>query len=359
MIVYWLLFAFFAAGALIAQPRLQPAYSPGGGPPAPTSPRQPLAVLAIGVLATICVIGLRYRVGGDWFNYELIFKDTARLDFWGALDRGDPGYQVLNWVASQAGAGVWLVNLMGAAIFGWGLYRFATIQPAPWLAFAIAVPYLVIVVGMGYTRQSIAVGVLMAGLASRTRGGSIIKFAIYVAVAATFHRTAVVVFPIAALAGRGSHLARLLLVAFGSVLLYDFYMGEEMSNYVRSYVDNAYSSQGAFMRVSMNMVAAIALWVLKDRLGFAPDEFKIWRNFALVSAASLVLLAFLPSTVVDRMALYLIPLQIAVLTRVALVGENRFAGMVGVLSYCLLTQFVWLNFGVYARYWVPYRLFPF
>ena len=58
----------------------------------------------------------------------------------------------------------------------------------PLARLAVAVPYLVIVVAMGYTRQSIALGVLMAGLARQSRGASTLNFSDYTTIAAAFHQ---------------------------------------------------------------------------------------------------------------------------------------------------------------------------
>jgi hypothetical protein len=200
----------------------------------------------------------------------------------------------------------------------------------------------------------------MAGLARQSRGAGTLNFAIYVAVAAAFHKTAVVMFPLVALSGRGSRMVNLLLAVSASLLLYDFFLGDSMEILVHNYIDAEYSSQGALTRCSMNFVAAILLWVFKDRLGLGEHEFKIWRNFSLASLLFMVLLGVLSSTtVVDRLSLYLMPLQIVVLTRVALLGASRIAGTAAILAYSFLIEFVWLNFADHARYWVPYQLFTF
>ena len=360
MLIYWLLFAFFAVGAIVAQPALKPAPLMAGAPPH-SAARMPFrAFFTLGALATILLIGLRYKVGADWFNYILIFNDIKRHSLTAALEFGDPAYQFINWVTGELGARIWLVNLISGAIFGWGLYRLSMVQPSPWLAFAVAVPYLVIVVAMGYTRQSIALGVLMAGLAKQSRGASTLNFAIYATAATAFHKTAVVVFPLVALSGRGSRVVNLLLAVSTTILLYDYFLGDSMDLLVKNYIETQYSSQGALTRCAMNSVPAVLLWIFKDRLGFERHEFIIWRNFAFASVVFVTLLGVLPSsTVVDRLSLYLIPLQIVVLTRVAMIGESRLAGTVAVLAYSLAVQFVWLNFADHARFWVPYQLFPF
>jgi len=367
LLIYWLMFAFFSVGAFIApafksSPPLARAVVPGAPHLAPEKPRRTpfRALFAVGAIATICVIGLRYKVGADWNNYVIIFNSTKTQSLQTALENGDPAYQFVNWITYQLGAQIWLVNLISGGIFGWGLYRLCSVQPSPWLAFAVAIPYMVVVVAMGYTRQSIALGVLMAGLARQSRGGSILNFAIYVTVAAAFHKTAVVMFPLVAMSGKGSRLVNLLLAVSASVLLYDFFLGDSMEILVRNYIDTEYSSQGALTRCSMNFIAAVLLWIFKDKLAFERQEFLIWRNFALASLLFMVLLGILPSTtVVDRLSLYIMPLQIVVLTRVALLGASRIAGIAAVLAYSFTIEFVWLNFADHARYWVPYQWFPF
>jgi hypothetical protein len=313
----------------------------------------------IGTFFMICMVGLRYKVGADWHTYETILASTAGYDFFSVLKHGDPAYEALNWLVGQAGGRVWAVNFICAAIFGWGLFRLCSVQPLPWLGLAVAVPYMIIVVAMGYTRQAVALGVLMAGLANQVRGKSILNFAVYTAIAATFHATAVIMFPLVAISGKGDRVANFLIGIAVALLLYNLFLTDRVDAFISSYLDAEYSSQGAFIRVSMNMVAAVAFWAFGKRLRFPEHERKIWRNFSWVALAMLALLYFLSSsTAVDRMSLYIMPLQIVVLTRVAAVAENRIAGTSAILAYLFAVQYVWLNFAQHARYWVPYHVYP-
>ena len=347
MLIYWALFGFFAVGTLITRPA-----QPG------VPDRQPLLVL--GAILTAVLIGLRYKVGADWRSYDFMFAYAARSDLARVLQLGDPGYQVLNWTVQQLGGELWLVNLACGAIFVWGLLRFCRAQPDPWLAAAIAVPYLVIVVAMGYTRQAVALGILMAGLAQFQRGGSTVRFAIYVAAAALFHKTAVVVFPLAALASTRNRFLNLLIAIAASILLYDMFLGDSMDKFIQHYIKTGYSSQGAAIRVTMNIVAALAFWVAGRRMQFTETEWKLWRNFSFAAVGFLVLLLVLPSsTAVDRMSLYIMPLQLAVLSRIPIALNSPFAGRAVVLSYLALVEFVWLNFAQHASFWVPYQFYPF
>ena len=99
--------------------------------------------------------------------------------------------------------------------------------------------------------------------------------------------------------------------------MYDFFLEDLLQNFVKNYVQAEYSSQGALIRVLMNLVPATLVLTVGSRLGFSDTERKLWRNFALASLALLVLVLVSPSTTaVDRIALYILPIQIAVLSRV-------------------------------------------
>jgi hypothetical protein len=347
VLIYWALLGFFAAGALLTRP-MQPG----------VQSRHPLLVL--GAILTAVLIGVRYKVGADWPTYDFMFHYAARASLGHVLQLGDPAYELVNWTVQQVGGAMWMVNLVCGAIFAWGLVRFCKAQPDPWLAFAIAIPYLVIVVAMGYTRQAVALGVLMAGLAAFERGGSTIRFAVYVAVAALFHKTAVVAYPLVALASPRNRFLNILIAIAASIALYDMFLGDAMDQFIQHYLKTGYSSQGAGIRVAMNLVAALAFWIAGRRMQFSQTEWKIWLNFSLASVGFLVLLFVLPSsTAVDRMSLYVMPLQIAVLSRIPLALNSSFGGRAAVLTYVALVEFVWLNFAQHAHFWVPYQFYPF
>ena len=347
MLYYWLLFGIFAAGTLFTAtiPNL--------------SSRRGDVLLAAASLFMLVLIGLRYEVGGDWQTYEWMFTSAGRLEFLEALDLGDPGYQALNWLVFKIGFDLWAVNLICAAFFTWGLFRFCLTQPLPWAAALVAVPYMVIVVAMGYTRQGVALGILMAGFAVFLRTGSSLRFAVYVFAAALFHKTAIVAFPLVALASQRNKFVNWLMVPALSLWLYDLFLGDAMDKFVSHYVHQHYSAQGAAIRVGMNLFAALVFFVLRRRLGFSEIERPLWRNFSFAAVLMMGLLVLLPSSAaVDRMAIYIIPLQLAVLARTPLLIRSRLPGTILLLGYAFAVQFVWLNFGQFSRLWLPYRFFP-
>jgi len=345
MFVYWLLFGFFALGTLsgsqaFASPRLTPG-------------------MLIGAFLLIVVIGFRYDVGADWIAYERMFSYASLASLPEALDLGDPAYQAVNWSVAALGMDVWLVNVVCAAIFVFGLVRLANLQPSPFLAIAIAVPYLVIVVSMGYTRQAAAIGLVMAGLAAFDRTGSATRLAAYISLAALFHKSAVVILPLVIFSGRHNRVLNIIAGLALTYWLYSLVLSDSIEQFTKNYLERGYSSQGALIRVAMSTVPAVLFFTFWKRLMFTEDQRLIWRTFSLVAFAMVVGLVVSPSsTAIDRIALYIIPLQVVVLSRVFLLFDSQSQGRLAVLAYAAMIQFTWLNFAAHAQFWVPYQFYP-
>lgn len=346
MLIYWLLFGYFAAGAMRERPRSEQL------------PRSNIP-FRLGCLLMGLMIGLRYQVGADWVPYEEIFAE-ARNETLGTLPViADPGYYLVNMAVQQLGAGLWAVNLICAAIFVWGLMRFAEAQERPWLAMVVAIPYLVIVVAIGYTRQGVAIGVILAGLASYIHKGSILRFAAYVAIAATFHKTAIVALPLVAVANERGRIVNLLIAAAMTYLFYNFFLSASVGRLVTNYIDARYSAEGAAIRVAMSVLPAALFLMRSHQLGFTERERRLWRNLSFAAFAFLILLFTIESSAaIDRLALYTIPLQVAVLSRPRSVFTTEGFGTFLIIAYAAAVQFIWLTFAHHARFWVPYHFWP-
>jgi hypothetical protein len=309
------------------------------------------------------LIGYRYEVGGDWWNYLLQFQYMQYLTFSEFLERGiDPGYGLLNSFSGSMDWGIIGVNVMSAALFSLGLIVFCRQQPRPWLALLVAIPYLVIVVGMGYTRQAAAIGLAMLGLSALERN-SRIGFAIFVIVAGQFHKSAVILLPIAILATTEKRIWTTIWVAITFALTYWAILHDSLDQLATTYIDAQMQSQGATIRIAMNALPAVLFLSLRNKLVLLPAERRLWTWFSILALASVGLLFILPSTAIDRMALYLIPLQLFVLCRLpdALKRLNISSSSVafGIVAYSAAVQFVWLNFAAHANAWVPYKFYPF
>jgi len=307
-------------------------------------------------------VGLRHEVGGDWFAYLPYLTRTTGLGLSEVIALGDPGYNALNWLFASYSWGIYGVNLVSAAIFSAGLVWFCRAQPRPWLALCLAIPYLVIVVAMGYSRQGVAIGVMMPGLLALERG-RMRPFLLSMAAAATFHSTALVMlaFVVPAVPGRSlamRALRLLLLLIVGGVLVQIFLVAR-VESLVGGYIEAEYESEGAAIRVAMNLFPGVLLLLWSKLFTLTPQQLRLWHAMALTSLGCAVALMLLPSnsTAVDRIALYVIPLQLVVGSRLPgtqLFGLTPAQLLLSVLGFCLLVQFVWLNFATHSSAWLPY-----
>ncbi len=329
-----------------------------------TGPRRPWPAWEawlIGIALTL-FIGLRHEVGGDWFNYIPYLTRAEGLSLSEVVAWGDPGYNALNWLFASQSWGIYGVNLVSGAIFSAGLVLFCRAQPRPWLALCLAIPYLVIVVAMGYSRQGVAIGLMMPGLLALERG-RLRPFLVSMAAAASFHSTALVMlaFVVPAVPGRSltmRALRLLLLLIVGGALVQTF-LAARVEGLVAGYIEAEYQSEGAAIRVAMNLLPGVLLLLWPKRFELTQQQLHLWRAMAFTALGCAVALVLLPSnsTAVDRIALYVIPLQFVVGSRLPatqLLGLSPAQLLVGVLGFCLAVEFVWINFATHASYWLPY-----
>lgn len=307
------------------------------------------------------VIGYRYRVGGDWYTYIDNYADAVYLTIAETIrERGDPAYVVINWISVQFGWDIYGVNIMSGAVFCAGLLVFCRAQPRPWLTLTASIPYLVIVVGMGYTRQSAAIGLLLVALTHLARRETL-KFVLWVTAGALFHKSAVIVVPLAVLARIRNRWWAAVWVGATATLLYLLLVADFSEQFVAGYIDEAYQSEGAAIRVAMNALPALIFLAFRKTMAENPDERSLWLGLSLLALAFVPLLVLVPySAAVDRLALYLIPLQLYVLARVpdVMFRQMPAVGVSLVIAYCALVEYVWLNHAAHAEYWIPYRFFP-
>lgn len=355
---YWLLF-LIPAWLSINHARL---YTPAGNVSQGVDRSTWPGFWRVAFYALALMIGMRYEVGGDWFNYAGHVDAAIHIDFWEALGQKDPAYGVLLWCGVQTGWDMYFVNFVCAGLFSYGLVVFCLSQPRPWLALVVAVPYLVIVVAMGYTRQGVAIGLAMVGLVALERG-SVWRFILWVALATAFHKSAVILVPLAVLAGSKRRWLSFVLVAVSGVLLFGLLLQESLDSLKSGYIDAAYDSSGAAVRVAMNALPGAMFLVFRKLFKLPAVQDSFWGWMSWVAILFVLLLAVSPSsTAVDRVALYWIPLQLFVWARLPEVfgrpvGANRF-WVIMVVGYCAAVMFVWLVFGTHAQYWLPYQFYP-
>jgi len=340
MLTYWLMYIIPAFIVFILSSKQQKKLMPW---------------LVIGFFFII-LIGFREDVGGDWTNYLLHYDAMQYKTLWQAVSYGDPGHQFLNWLSYQWELGVYGVNFVYGFVFMIGLVKLSRLQTYPWLALVVAVPYLITVVAMGYSRQAMAIGLFMWAISYLDKG----RFKTYIALifmAALFHKTALLLLPLGVfLYGKGKILRILIVipVLYGA---WDLLLAKEQETLWHNYVDANMKSQGAMIRVVMNLVPSLLLFIYTKEWKRSYNDYVFWFWIAVGSVLALVLVN-ISSTAVDRMALYFIPIQLVVFARLPYLARNKISPILTrlmiVLGYALVL-FIWLNFSLYAAAWIPYN----
>lgn len=342
MLPYWILLLIPAIGVL-SQRRLAPA-------------SRTAMWWLIGALFAMA-IGLRHQVGGDWGAYLGYLDRAAVMSLGEVLMHGDPGYYLLNWLAVNLGGNIYWVNLICGAILMTGVVLFARRQPLPWLALLVAVPYLIIVVGMGYTRQAVALGFVLLGLVA-LGDGRVRLFVIWVLIGAAFHKSAVLMLPVAGLAASQSRLVSMVWAGSATLIGGYLFLFDSADALWTNYVEADYQSQGGLIRVLMNAVPAALYLLLQKYLRLNDEEQRLWWWMSVFAIACIPLVV-LSSTATDRVALYLIPLQLFVFARLHVITHDplqRAYIVAGVVVYYTSVLAVWLFLASHAYLWLPYQL---
>jgi hypothetical protein len=346
MTAYWLLYAIPAVLALMSR--------------FADSKTSPIVWLSVaGVFAA--VIGFRHEIGGDWRAYIVVFDNVSSMSLLSALQAFDTDYAVyvaINWAVASSGLTVNWVNLVCGSLFVFGLVVFCREQTNPWLALAVATPYLVVVIGMGFTRQSVAIAfellALTALMDERWR-----RALVMILIAAAFHKSAIwllalYVFAHPAMGARAIGLPLLLGVAIGFL-----FFPSDPAMVWEKYVATPMVSDGAWIRSIMNAVPAVMLLLLSKRLLSSAKQRCVWMPLAILAIGSLLLVP-VASTLIDRLGFYLIPLQLFVFSRLPSLYSGttvRSAVEIGIVVLYGVVLWVWLNYSVHSPYWVPYKMF--
>ncbi|HMI40544.1 MAG TPA: EpsG family protein [Sphingomicrobium sp.] len=348
MLAYWLMLVIFATGAIVVRDR-----------PGAQSQSRPVLFLAAVLLTAF--IGLRYQVGPDWSTYVDLYKYASRLDLAEVISHDDPGFYALMWLGRWLHLEVWALNLSCAAIFTSGLLAFARRQPNPWLTIAAAFPYLVMVVAMSGVRQATAIGFIFLGLAAFL-DKKLYRFMFWVMCASLFHASALLMAVVVGLSYTRNRLQSIVLLCIATYPAY-YILSASFEVYIHRYADESLQSEGTIYRVMMNFVPAVYLLFNLNKFTVERHEQVLWRNLAFVAIVCVPLMLFVPSsTALDRISLYVIPLQIYALSRIpTIISSNSreyLLSMTGLLIFLGMVMFVYLQFSVHGKYYIPYRLYP-
>ena len=152
------------------------------------------------------------------------------------------------------------------------------------------------------------------------------------------------------------------LVVLSLILAYYTVLPSSIDQYSRGYLREQLNAAGAQVRVLMDVVPATAVLLFGRKFFWTPEERAVWRTYAILCVIAAAALPFIKSTaIVDRLAIYLIPMQIFAYGRIGyafgLTNRGWLMWTTGVILYSAAVLFVWVNYAVNSFAWVPYRTY--
>ena len=310
-------------------------------------------------LILVVIIGFRHEIGGDWARYISIyeFHTGTELDF-SNFKSGDYAYELIVWFSNNYLNGIYSTNFICSIFFVAGLFRFCRAMPMPWVALFVSIPFLVIIVSMGYTRQGTAVGVILWGLVDLMKGNTG-RYYMYIVIAVLFHKTALIMLPIGVLykIDSKSILIFIAIFVFFVIFVYGIFK-ESFEHMFYFYVTIEYKhSQGAILRTFMTFLSSMIFLIFGRKYREKFDDYKLWFIFSIIGLAKFPA-AYFYSMVADRFAVYFLGIQLVALSRVPVLIEsiyNRTIFVIGAAVIYAASLFVWLIFGKHASFWLPYQ----
>jgi len=308
----------------------------------------------------ILFIGLRYRVGGDWGAYLSHYQDITFDNILLQLFMWDPAYVLVEYISKFLGFDIWGVNSICAIIFLWGfLYFIKSFNLKLSYSFLIAYPYLIMVVVNGYTRQGVAIGLVMAFFALLYQE-KLIKSLWILLLATLFHKTAIISGIILVFYKRRFDLKNMIIVLLFAIMSIGIYIifYSRFEIFMRVYFEQQMQSSGGIIRILVNVLATILLFVFAKRWKFIYNDYDLWKIAGYFSFAMLfVAIYFKATTVADRLLLYFYPLQIVVFQRVLFLIKDKSLKYFYFYNLILLyggILIVWLLFATHRFSWIPY-----
>lgn len=323
-----------------------------------------IRLLFLGLLFFLCLMtGLRFEVGGDWENYLQIYDWFKGLNFLQSLVVTDPSYGVLNYISHQLGLpDTILINFICALIFYICFYFVCKRMENYWLLLLVSFPYLILVVSMGYTRQSVAIALVILAFkcALENKYWKLIFLSI---LAVSFHKSAITIFMLYPFFLMPSKIFYSKFIFYS----YTFFSFLAMSTliYISSISgENMYTSQsgevssaGAIFRIIVHFLPLTFYIFYHSKIKLIlKDNFRVFDYLALLIIFTLVM-AIPFSTLADRFNLYLIIFDIFVFSTLALClnNFNRSVMIGSIIFFNTLMLVIWLSFGAWSHAWLPYQ----
>ena len=308
-------------------------------------------------------IGLRFEIGGDWDiykNYFLHFNDkNNELNFSDYLNHGVI-FVFINKIAYYLGIQFVGVNLLLALIFMHSLSNFIKDSDNRWLALAISVPIIILILAMGYMRQGLAFAFSLY-LIKNLENKKLSLAYIYLIFAILSHKSAIILsifilFYVIYYRKYFQLVALILIPTFFALLFFD-----KFSHLFYFYVGSGQHllALGSVPRSLLLVIVAVLFFILKNKyLDMTNYQFFFykWMSYLIIIMFPFAVIA---SVATDRMLLYLYSLKLALISFAKLKNVKINIIIFILVSIYFFYLLVWSFYGVNSLSWLPYNFLDF
>lgn len=323
-----------------------------------------LVLLSSASIFLVWFAGLRFFVGCDYHSYVLRYSEAKYLDWSYILSHEEWGFGGMTALFAKAGAPFEAFQASVSAIIIFLYARFAWRHHYALYLLALFFPILVLQLGMSGIRQAMAVGFIMLAynaFIDKKR----LMIGIWVIVAFLFHNSAIILLPMAFIAGRQISIPRLV---GGFILLAPlaaYLLGDRIDVYSARYVEQLYGTQdsgGAWFRFALSALPVVFFLQYRVRIKAKFPEVYQLLLFGALFIAAISLSGLISTVAVHRLTYFSLPLSILMTLYISLTAaKNPTNGFVAWLAVYGAYLVVWFTVSRHASVcFMPYQnvMFP-
>ncbi len=318
------------------------------------------------LLILILFVGLRYKVGGDWGSYDLIYYEVSKRSFSEFIYNLDSLFYALNYFISLMDLenGFILVNFTVSIFVFISFYRFIIFNDLNPISFVIFFPFVIMVI-MGYTKQSIALSFLFLIL-SLNLDQSKLKTLILSIFAGFFHFSG---FFLSLIILNNffkknkdknfiNNYTKIIIILILLSLVIMIYLSNDKIIQKLIYFLNNYSSTMSLIRNFPIFLSCALLIIYRE---FFKNVIKNYDFYFKLSIFGILIYfsTYFFSTISDRLLVYLIPLTVIVFSKLFMYFSSKYLKFIylsGVNIFFICFLFGWLTLGNSGNSWLPYDI---
>ncbi|MFS1909688.1 EpsG family protein [Vibrio sp. 10N.286.48.B7] len=307
-------------------------------------------ILNISVIIFLTILfGFRYEVGADWFNYIHAFEEYKYRDNF--FETVEVGYRGLNYLAVYLGFDIIFVNVICIFLFSLlSILSLHKLKLNPYYFMAVVAPYHLVMSGMNYSRQSVALSFILMAVSFLLNNRKIGYFLCLLG-AISFHKSAVIFILLYFLKIKIKYLIPAVLFV-GTATIY-FMLGEYSTLYLES---SRYESAGFILRYGYLMICLLVLYQCRRYL---VDNVFYSRLIFLIIGFSICIgfISFISTTAADRLSYYFILLSTLLIFHIKSkfnsTKENNLIKFSAFILFLTSTSafVVWAVFGSVSQYY--------